>query len=158
MLLRTPSLTQHLKSLKCFQISPSFFFFYYAIPLVIISVISVSGIFTFLEGFYPVLVTYGSETDPDIFTPRDTRIFSSNGFFCSEYSITGYGSPHLSATLHLLSPASVTGNQSISHITSNEAINANEYTTWHFYLDNNSSASIKPCLDDPEQYARHIYI
>lgn len=128
-------------------------FVYYAIPLIIVSVIATSGMFTFLEGFYPVLVTYGSEADPDTFTPGDTRIFSSNSFFCSEYSISTYGSPHLSATLHLLSSASVTGSQSISNITSNETINENVRATWHFFLDNNSSASIKACLDDPEQYA-----
>ena len=113
----------------------------------------ISVVFTFLLGFYPILSTYDSSADSDIFTRGDSRVFSFESFFCSGYSITSYGSPHLTANLYLLHASSLVEMRAISHIYSNESINANVSAMLNLYLNHESTASINVCLYDPEQYA-----
>ena len=105
------------------------------VPLVIIGVVAISAMFTFLEAFFPVLATYSSETDSGIFVHGDTQTFSFNSFFCSGYSISSYGSSHLSATLHIVNSDSVIGNYSVTYMSSNESISAVFSATWNFYLN-----------------------
>lgn len=116
------------------------------VPLVIISVVSMSAVFTFLEAFLPVLAQYNFQTDPAIFIPGDTQTFSFNSFFCSEYSISSYGNPHLSATLHIVNSDFLVGNYSVIYINSNDSISKKFIATWNFYLNEKSEASIKACL------------
>ena len=115
-------------------------------PLVIITILSMSAMLTFLEAFFPVLSIYGSDSDSWIFIPGDIQTFSFNNFFCSEYSISSYGSSHLSATLHVVNSDFVIGNHSVTYMSSNESISADLNATWNFYLNEKSGASIKTCL------------
>ena len=121
---------------------------FYVIIVCIFVVVTVSAVLTFVEGFYPVLRQYGSEskTGYDVYNPGDSREFSFNSFFCSEYSISSYGSPHLSASLYILGPSSLVQNRSISHITSNETISAGASATWDFYLNSNSFRNLSVCI------------
>ena len=121
------------------------------LPIVIICIASISAAFTFLEAFFPVLTTYSSETDSDIFIPGDTQAFSFNSFFCSGYSISSYGSSHLSASLYVANSESVAGNHSITYISSNESVRSSVNAMWNFYLNEKSTASMKACLfeNDP---------
>ena len=135
---------------KIFRLVYLFFF----IPSLIATIVDSSVFLTFLEGFYPVLHTYfDSSAHPDLFTPGDSHAFSFESFFCSGYSITSYGSPHLTANLYLLNASSLVEKRDISHIYSNEYINANLGVTWNFYLNRESSASINACIYNQEQYA-----
>ena len=116
------------------------------VPLIVTCVVSISAVFTFLEAFIPVLATYSFETDSAIFIHGDTQTFSFNSFFCSEYSISSYGDPHLSATLHIVNSDAVVRNHSVTYINSNDSINADFFATWNFYLNDKSDASIRVCL------------
>lgn len=116
------------------------------VPLVVISAVAMSAMFTFLEAFFPILSTYSSETDSAVFIHGDTQTFSFNSFFCSEYSISSYGNAHLSATLYIVDSESVVGNHSVTYIHSNDSISTDFYATWNFYLNEKSDASIKACL------------
>ena len=116
------------------------------VPLIIICAVAMSAMITFLEAFFPVLASYSFETDSAIFIHGDTQTFSFNSFFCSEYSISSYGDPHLSATLHIVNSDAVIGNHSVTYIISNDSINADFFATWNFYLNEMSDASIKACL------------
>ena len=116
------------------------------VPLIIICAVSISAMFTFLEAFFPVLATYSSETDSAIFIHGDTQTFSFNSFFCSEYSISSYGDPHLSATLHIVNSDAIVENHSVTYINSNDSINTDFFATWNFYLNDKSDASMKACL------------
>ena len=89
-----------------------------------------------------------------IFIPGDTQTFSFNSFFCLEYSISSYGSSHLSATLHVVNSDLVIGNHSVTYMSSNESISADLNATWNFYLNEKSRASIRACLfeDVPTEF------
>jgi hypothetical protein len=116
------------------------------VPLIIVFAVAMSAMFTFLEGFIPVLATCSFEIDSAIFIPGDTQTFSFNSFFCSEYSISSYGDPHLSATLSMVNSDSVVGNYSVTYINSNDSISTYFFATWNFYLNEKSDASVKVCL------------
>ena len=112
------------------------------VPLIIICAVAISAMFTFLEAFFPVLATYSSETESAIFIHGDTQTFTFNSFFCSEYSISSYGDPHLSATLHIVNSDAVVGNHSVTYINSNDSIIKIFFATWNFYLNDKSDACV----------------
>lgn len=135
------------KSIKIVKLT----YLFYVIPIICIGVIAMSAFFTFLLGFLPILETYDSDIDSDIFLPGDSRTFSFNSFFCSGYSISSYGSSHLSATLHLVRPEFVELNYSVSFINTTASINENEVSTWNLYLNDYSGANVTVCIDSVEE-------